>query len=186
NAGFSGADSFTYRASDGTLTSSPATVTINVGARPKITGTVNLGAGWVGDNSTVPVTLELRTPSTLTVIASFSANLTAGGTYSFDLVPPGVPGTYDVAIKASHWLRKVVPSVSFSGTTTNVDVTLINGDVDGNNQTNTDDYLVFSDAFDTAVGDPGYNPNADLNGNGIVETDDYLIYSENFDLQGDL
>lgn len=186
NAGFSGADSFTYRASDGTLTSSPATVTINVGARPKITGTVNLGAGWVGDSSTVPVTVELRTPSTLTVIASFSANLTAGGTYSFDLVPPGVPGTYDVAIKASHWLRKVVPSVSFSGTTTNVDVTLINGDVDGNNQTNTDDYLVFSDAFDTAVGDPGYNPNADLNGNGIVETDDYLIYSENFDLQGDL
>lgn len=185
NSGFSGSDSFTYRANDGTLNSANATVNINVGARPKVSGTVTLG-DWLGDSSTIPVTVELRTPSTLTAVATFTANLTAGGTYTFDLVPPGIPGTYDVAIKASHWLRKVVPSVSFAaGATTTVNVSLINGDVDGNNQTNTDDYLAFSEAFDTSIGDPGYNPNADLDGNGIVQTDDYLIFSMNFDQEGD-
>ena len=57
NPGFSGTDTFTYRASDGTATSAAATVTITVAATPTATshvgdldrGAVSLGAGfWRG------------------------------------------------------------------------------------------------------------------------------------------
>lgn len=186
NSGFSGNDSFTYQASDGSLQSSTVTVTINVGARPKLQGTVNLGAEFVGNKALIPIVIEVRNAGTLTVIATFSGNLNASGGYSFDFAPPFLGGTYDVAIKCSHWLRKVTPNVAFSNASnTTVNTTLINGDCDGNNNITTDDYLVFSAAFDTNVGDPGYDAGADLNGDGSVTTDDYLIFSENFDTEGD-
>lgn len=62
---------------------------------------------------------------------------------------------------------------------------MINGDVDGNNLINTDDYLAYSLAFDTVLGDPGFLPGADLNGDLMVTTDDYLIFSANFDIAGE-
>jgi hypothetical protein len=47
------------------------------------------------------------------------------------------------------------------------------------------DYLELSNAYDTQVGDPGYNSNADLDEDGFVSVLDYLIVSSRFETNGD-
>ncbi len=70
-----------------------------------ISGQITLG-NYIGDVTKLPITVELRkqggSTTTLTIY------LDASGKYKIDNV---LPGTYDIAIKASHWLRKVVSGV---------------------------------------------------------------------------
>ena len=95
-------------------------------------------------------------------------------------------GSFEVAFKAPTWLSKSagIKSIGDLGLF-GINVNLLNGDCDDNNVTNTDDYLILSDAFDTSLGDALYDARADLNQDGIVNTDDYLILNDNFDLVGD-
>lgn len=52
------------------------------------------------------------------------------GAYEFATSPSG---TFDVAAKASHWLRQVIPNVALVGSVT-LNFTLLNGDIDGDNE----------------------------------------------------
>ena len=160
-------------------TSSPLNFNVS---KTTVSGTVTLGD--YPDATGVDVVMEIRAVGSTTPIVTKTVTLSnAGGSYSTQV--DIAPGTYDVAFKPSHWLRSIAHSTVFASASVSASVSVVNGDVDGNNQINTDDYLAFSDAFDTVVGDPNYSADADLNGDGQVTTDDYLIFSEHFDTIGE-
>lgn len=141
---------------------------------------------YIPSSEDTQVTLDLRNGSNQ-VVHSQTLPLDLNG-QAYMSVPTSVAdGSYTVTAKASHWLRKASGTVAVSGVgvQTVTSLSLINGDIDGNNIINTDDYLVLSQAFDTGPGDPDWVADADLDGSAHVTTDDYLIFSANFDLIGD-
>jgi len=96
------------------------------------------------------------------------------------------PGVYNIYCKASHWLRRVrTPVVVTTAGALGVNFSLVNGDVDWDNEVAIGDYAGLSAAFGTSLGDPGFNPEADLNGDDEVTIGDYAILSANFGLIGD-
>ncbi|MBS1706716.1 MAG: hypothetical protein JST40_12650 [Armatimonadetes bacterium] len=126
------------------------------------------------------VDIELRTPNTTNVVQTFTnVPVDDDGAYSIDMPA----GTYDMSIKVGTWLRKTLEDVPAFAVYKNFD--LINGDVDDDNSVSVFDYLELSNAFDTAEGDPNWNPRADLDLDGIVSVFDYLILSDAFDTYGD-
>ncbi|MBS1706273.1 MAG: hypothetical protein JST40_10390 [Armatimonadetes bacterium] len=125
------------------------------------------------------------------VVATSTATLEADG--SFIITPP-TNGTFMVRFKASHWLSKTIGPVTV-GTSVleNVNLSLINGDVDGDDSVTIFDYLVLSDYFDKSDSDADWNTvgangmrpvDADLDGDGTITVFDYLILSTNFDKSG--
>lgn len=151
-------------------------------SKTTVSGTVTLGD--YPDATGVDVVMEIRPVGSTTPILTKTITLSnASGSYSTQV--DIAPGTYDVAFKPSHWLRSIAHSTTFASAAVSASVSVINGDVDGNNLINTDDYLAYSLAFDTVLGDPGFLPGADLNGDLMVTTDDYLIFSANFDIAGE-
>ncbi|GIV18887.1 MAG: hypothetical protein KatS3mg023_0638 [Armatimonadota bacterium] len=95
-------------------------------------------------------------------------------------VPAGV---YDVAIRGTHWLQRVVAGVSLPGGV--IDVTLLNGDIDGDNEVTLFDFGVLVQAFGSVPGDAGWNPNADLDGDEEVNLFDFGILVKNFGVVGE-
>jgi len=98
-------------------------------------------------------------------------------------------GDYLLKFDYSHWLQKSVPVNTNLGSISNVNLSFINGDCDGDNYVSTDDYALLSAHFDRYF-DPsnpgnGFDPRADLDENDYIGTDDYLILSQNFDTSGD-
>lgn len=85
-----------------------------------------------GDITTVPITVEMRlqggSTNTILVYPNSSGNIT---------VPVPQPGTYDLTFDAGHWLKKLVYSV-----VNGQNVSLTNGDVDGNGEVTTTDLSV--------------------------------------------
>lgn len=138
DAGFSGTDTFTYKASDGTAESGPATVTITVEEAPDPTATSVKGSASpivYGRRGSLAVTV---TPSAATgkVEARYGSKLLASGTLSGGKVtlslPPKslLPGTRTVTLRylgsATHAaststvkvvVRKAVPVVRVSAPT---------------------------------------------------------------------
>ena len=82
----------------------------------------------------------------------------------------------------------LVKAVAVSlGTTpiTGLDVTLVNGDCDRDNEVGLGDYAVLSSSYGSELGGPGWNADADLNGDFAVDIADYAILSQNYGLVGD-
>lgn len=158
------------RISDGPVTSS------------NVTGNVLLDQ-YVGDVTTEPVTFEFE-DSSATITTFSNVALDSSGNYS---IATGLPdGTYSVYAKAATFLRKKVSNVTLTGGGASaVDFSLINGDVDGSNNVDIVDYLTLVSAFDTNLGDSGYNPNADLDKSTGIDLGDYLIMTASFDMIGD-
>lgn len=94
-------------------------------------------------------------------------------------------GMWSVAAKASHWLRAQSEAVLVSETPSEVvPISLVNGDVDGDNAVTVFDYNVLSDAFDATPSAGNWVAQADLDGDLAVTVFDYNILSYNFDLVG--
>jgi hypothetical protein len=94
------------------------------------------------DQSMVGVRVQLRTPGTQTPVQTVYTLLDSNGDYSVTL-PSIAAGTYDVAVKAFSWLERVVPNVAVAvGSKMTVNVSLDNGDADGNNAKNSADMSV--------------------------------------------
>ncbi len=109
-----------------------------------------------------------------------------GSSYQFQCSTT-LRGPIEVFVKGTTWLQRKSPTISLptnssSGATS---VILLNGDCDGDNVVTVFDYIMISDAFDTSVGQSGYNPLADLDQDGSVTIFDYNILSGNFDTAGD-
>jgi probable HAF family extracellular repeat protein len=124
------------------------------------------------------ILIQIREVGSIEPITTYFAFLDAVGRYSVETQMP--IGEYDVSIKGSHWLRQTVGNVTFTGTSAGANCSLINGDVDGDNEVSIGDYGRLSAAFGTSLGDPMYDYEADLDGDGSVDIGDFAILSTNF------
>ncbi|MBS1705896.1 MAG: hypothetical protein JST40_08480 [Armatimonadetes bacterium] len=141
----------------------------------------------------IPLEFEVRTPGSTTALETQVVFMDSDGYYSF--TPTVQPGTYDIAVKGPHWLRKVIPNVEIkSYGAVDANAVLVNGDIDGDNAVTVFDYLILSDYFDKSmmdedwdtVGANGFAPSdTDLDGDGTVTVFDYVILVNSFDQFGD-
>jgi subtilisin family serine protease len=154
-------------------------ITIN-GPGTTVSGKLIL-QNYVASITQVPITVQLRQHGSSTTIRT--VNLASDTSYTLSSV---TSGTYDFAFKASHWLQRVVSNVVIGSQPVQLPVvTLLNGDINGDNFVEDQDYSLLGLAWYTAVGDAKYNVNADLNGDGFVEDQDYSIMGLNWYTSGD-
>ena len=127
---------------------------------------------YVGDATKVPVAYEVRNPGSHEVVASGTLYPDAAGA----VAPVVPPGTWDVSLKASHWLRKTLHGVTVvDGSSILSPVALVNGDVNGDNVVSAADRSKVTAALGTYLGAPGYDANADLTGDGFVTAKDRAL-----------
>jgi len=146
----------------------------------KVSGTVTLN-DYVGDVGLVPVLFEIRNPGETDPLETHEVYLDSTGAYEFSTT---LRGTYDVAAKASHWLRQVIPNVNLTAPVT-LNFSLTNGDIDGDNEVTLLDFGSLVAAFGSVPGDSNWNPNADLDGDDEVTLLDFGVLVRNFGLMGD-
>lgn len=138
-----------------------------------LTGKINL-ENFSGDITSVPVTVELNdTP--------YTVNLDSGGNFSILDIPAE---TYDVRIKASHWLAKKISGVVINGSIDLHTIILTNGDINGDNGLDESDLAILSNDWYLAITEAS-NPNSDLNGDGGIDESDLAILSGSWYLGGD-
>jgi plastocyanin len=162
---------------NGTAGGMSGTVTV---LPPSVTGTITLQ----NFSGAMPaVTIEVRNPGSTTALNTYNVTPASDGTFTF---PAPSTGTYDIAFKASHWLRKVVANVAVtSNGASGLTPSLKNGDVNGDNVISLGDFTQLRTAFGSTSTDPNWNPNADLNGDGAVSLSDFTILRANFGQAGD-
>ncbi|MCL6475850.1 MAG: hypothetical protein K6U75_12455, partial [Firmicutes bacterium] len=145
-----------------------------------ISGRVEL-RDWDAPVIDIPITVELRQGGY--TIRSEVIYLDPDGNYT---IPDVENGTYDLAFKASHWLRTVVRGVDVVGSDVmGVDVSLTNGDIDGDNEVTLFDFGALVAAFGSVPRDSNWNPDADLDGDEEVTLFDFGILVLNFGAIGD-
>ncbi|MBX7131623.1 MAG: tandem-95 repeat protein [Fimbriimonadaceae bacterium] len=155
-----------------------------------ISGRIEL-QDYLGDITGQPITIELRIPGQPVALFVRTVNLTATGSFQFTTTSNAVPaGVYDIAVKGSHWLKRLMPSVAIAANgRSGIDfvgaLSLINGDADGDNEVAIGDFAVISAAYGSTVGDPNWLASADLDGDLEVSIGDYAILSANYGLAGD-
>lgn len=157
---------------------------VNAPLRP-LRVNINLDSYFPSGNG-LPVQLEVRDLAN-NVVHSETRDLDQNQDTYISVPTSVADGTYFITAKVTHWLRaRAAGNVTITniGTTGLTTISLVNGDIDGNNIVTTDDYLRLSLAFDATPSDPEWDAMADLNGSGQVTTDDYLILSTSFDQQG--
>lgn len=160
--------------------SSSITIPIEYGTTESLTGTITFQQyGGVP----LPVTVQTRTPGTTVALHSYVVTPSANWTYSLNLIDQ--PGTYDIAFKQTHFLRKILKNVVITASGGVGNVSLINGDANGDNTVSQPDFLTVKAAFRSSPGSPTWNPNADLNGDNRVDLKDYLLVKANFRKHGD-
>lgn len=141
-----------------------------------IRGHVDLG-NYPADPTGIPIVLELRHAISKTIEAVYTLELDALG--DFQALTP-LTGGYDLLVKADHWLRRAVPNVTISPPgIEGLNFVLLNGDINGDNSINSDDFDLLVQDFGTT------GPTADLDGNGWVDSDDFDILVLNFGGEGD-
>jgi len=141
--------------------------------------------GYVPSVSTQPMTITILQAGTETVLTQKIVNPGVTGLCSMD---PEVPaGTYDVRIKASHWLSKRLNGLAFGtgGYTVGTIQTLKNGDCAPDNIVDLGDFDTFALAFGSSVGDANYSAMADLTGDTNVDLGDFDLLALNFGQSGD-
>lgn len=145
-------------------------------------GQVNLQNTVVTDFTGYPVVIEVLDSSGATV-ETINSTLNEFGDFS---VSTALRGDYSFRIKSSHWLSKVTPVSTITDTGLyNLNVSLLNGDVNEDNEVGPADFTILSGAFGSMVGDPNYVAGADLNGDEEVGPADFTILSSNFGEQGE-
>lgn len=138
-----------------------------------LAGTVDL-SDFLGSYPAQTVSVELRQGPYS--IESRSIALTGARGFSFTVERRG---TFDILVKGSTFLRKKIANVTIGDAGVSGLVwTLTNGDVDGNN-------VVDSDDFDLLVANFGGAGTGDLNRDGTVNSDDFDIIVRSFGLIGD-
>jgi len=168
-------------AGDDPLNPSTGTGTLTVAASTrKVSGTVDL-QDFSGDPSTMSVTIEIRNPGDTSPLETHVVTLNGSSQYSFNTTRNG---RFDVAAKASHWLRHTRARVAITGDVT-VDFSVVNGDVDGDNEVTLFDFGEMVAAFGSLPGDSNWNPSADLDGDDEVTLFDFGILVRNFGMIGD-
>ncbi len=145
-----------------------------------ISGKIEL-RDWDAPVIDIPITVELRLGGY--PVRSEVIYLDPDGNYT---IPDVEPGDYDIAFKASHWLKTVVRGVVVTNAdVTGVDVALTNGDIDGDNEVTLFDFGALVAAFGSMPGDSNWNSEADLDGDQEVTLFDFGVLVRNFGAIGD-
>jgi hypothetical protein len=127
------------------------------------------------------VYIELRPTDGSNAVQGFTF-LQADGTYKLGATPKG---KYNLWFKANNTLAAVVSNVDASaGNVSGVNVTLIPGDINGDNKINITDLGMLADAFGSDTSSANYNPAADLNNDGKVNIVDLGILADGFGKNG--
>lgn len=149
-----------------------------------IAGNVYL-QNFIGDRTAVPVEIEIRDSVTHAVLETQTVSLDLAGNYS---LTTNLRGSFVVAAKASHWLRKERPEsfvLDDDKGATGVNVSIANGDCDDDNEVTLVDYGQLASSFGKSDGDPGFLPQTDLDGDGETTLVDFGVLAANFGLAGD-
>lgn len=142
-----------------------------------ISGRVALN-DYGGDVTAIPIVVQLRNAGSTDPIHTVTLNLDNNGNYTLTDVPNG---NYDLAFKGSHWLRKVARNILVNGANVSgVNVSLTNGDIDGDNEVALFDFGQLVSAFGSMPGDSNWNPDADLDGDNEVTLFDFGVLVRNF------
>ena len=122
-----------------------------------------------------PVTISLYNPDN-----SLATSMVANGDGTFSLTAPA--GSYTAIATASGFLNAQGPAViTAGGTTTKATVSLIAGDIDGNDVIDQYDAMTIGMSYNTASPDA-----ADLNADGIINVLDLEILAANYRASGAL
>lgn len=127
------------------------------------------------------IEFEIRTPSG-SVIESYEMPI-GGDQFAFLTARPDGENV-QITAKGSHWLKQAI-ATTFSGTVTTLNFSLLNGDIDGDNEVSIGDFARLSASFGAVPGDLNYDEEADLDGDEEVTIGDYAIMSNNFGEVGD-
>jgi hypothetical protein len=116
-----------------------------------------------------PVTVSLYTTGDVLV-----QSVTANPDGTFALTAP--TGTYTIVATASGFLRAEGPvTVTGGGTSTKPDISLLAGDIDGNNVIDQFDALTIGMSYNTAI-----PAEADLNNDGLINVLDLEVLANNY------
>ncbi len=169
----------TYVAGSGRTAS--VTIPIQLSSATAVSGTLALG-DYAGPLLGVPVEVQVRNPGSTVALETHTVLLGSLGQFSFTTTRTG---TFDLAFKASHWLRSKVAGVAMNGSpVSGLAVSLTNGDCNGDNTVNLADLNAVGRAWRSTPGSPNWDPNADLNGDGSVNLADRNIVARNWRLSG--
>lgn len=146
------------------------------GTGPTISGTLELQDLDPSAPLPAQVTFEIRNATNTTLLDTQTVSLGTGG--EFMLFAPG-NDQYVISVKTGTWLRKNRSVNTTSGSVTGADLSLMNGDIDGDNEVTVGDFAILSVNFG------GEGPDGDLNQDGSVDIGDYAILSGNFGALGD-
>ena len=92
------------------------------------------------------------------------------------------PGTYDILVKNAHTLSRLRSSVTLNAGTNAVDFgTLLEGDADGNDIVNSNDFSILA----TAYYPKPYDARADFNEDDYVQSMDFSLLATNFNKSGE-
>jgi hypothetical protein len=151
-----------------------------VSAKTELVGQVVL-QDYTASPQGVPLHVQIREPGSPNATEEYTVRLDDNGGFR---VQTSLRGVYDVSLKASHWLRRTLASVNLSGVV-RLTASLLNGDVDGDNEVTLFDFGQLVAAFGSTAGDPNWNANADLDGDEEVTLFDFAILVRNFGATGD-
>ncbi len=168
-------ETFAYGGSDGRVV-----LARNPFAMPKVSGIVQFGD--YGGALPPAVTLELREPGETTPFQAVDVAIGEGGAFRFTAPRRGA---FDVSLKWRHWLRRTVSVDTSAGNVTDLNIELLNGDIDGDNEVTLFDFGALVAAFGSMPGDSNWNPDADLDGDEEVTLFDFGILVKNFGEIGD-
>lgn len=138
-------------------------------------------SSFSGDPGGVQLSMDVFEGDSL--IESRSLSLIDG---SYNVQTTLLPGMRTVRFRASGRFlsKRLSVSIGEDGLD-DLNWTLVNGDVTGDNVVSLADFVALRSAFGSSRGDGNWREFADLNGDGAVNVQDFLILRSNFGRQGE-
>ncbi len=141
------------------------------------------GGGRPDDGFIVPLTVNILRTSDNFTLYTFTENTTRVGlTYSASAFVSGIiSDTYNISAVTAHSLTNFKQGVVITAPSTDVDMgTLLEGDADGSNVVNLDDFSLLAKTYGKSTGESGYDARADFDGNGIINIADFSLLAANY------
>jgi len=159
---------------------------VTIGTPGSISGTIALQGRPAPPHTRweIPLTVELRDPTTDALLQVFSPRTDNMGRFS---IAGLTPGTYDLRVKGMHTLANRWSGLSLTSGVNTVNMgTLREGDVDNDNDVDGTDASLLNLAFGSVPGGANWDPRADLNEDGVVNGVDMALLAATFGQSGDV
>ncbi len=157
------------------------------GVQSTLNGSVTLEGRPAAPNAQwqVPLVVEFYSMGNMSSPAfTRNVNTDNSGNFTVENIPSG---TYKVAVKNAHTLKKVSALETFSvGATKDIDFGVLpEGDVNNDNFITLPDLVALLSSYIKTTGDTGYLPQADLNNDNFVTLPDLVLLLNNYIKQGE-